>query len=787
MLPWLRKPSGALIVALVALAYTAWLGVEWLPLPYTSFEMPLSTGRVWDMQQELARSGSFGWWTPTYMSGSSAVAQQNFLIFFPWAFLAPVFGLLATGKLISLACIGGSGLAMFYCARRLVGGSELVATVAALAYLLHSHVIQVTTYAEQPCITLFIAMLPLAWLAFARLLDRARFGDAFVCAVAFTLLLWSHAKLTSVQFPFLAAFAVWFLRRAPDRRVERVRALAITGGLSLLLAGPFIVPPLMEVKLFKLFERDPFESWQRFYCVHNLGTLASRVPGARNYFGLALLALVAVAMVWPKERSNRSLFWLLIGFEILAVALGHGPKTVGMAEVKALVGDHADWTEATYWTCDCGLFAGAACIGGVALRSQIKTFSARIGAVSALAAFWFLPLYNLFALVPLYSQIRAPEIFFGEPSAFFGSLLAGFFARDVLEPRLGGSLWRARGAVAFLAVAFFADTWALQGQTMASDLSPESVDRTRAMYARLGDEAKLEGGKVFNWNSSSLFLVGPTWGGPPLLTESGLNFGAPRGSGLLAAASYGSFELNRAYIELGGAHWVVYEMARGRADGHLAAYRSTFPLEFEDEDYAVFHVPAAHPYVSSYAHTALAFGDAPLMPELALRLSDAGYLLVNAKERIQDASPVDTAGYDTIYVPTYPESSLPSEIASKVVVMGDQPPLPPRAPRDEAIGDLVVTRERAGRIDASFTASSARIAVIGESYYPYWRATLDGSPAEVQRVAYGFMGVSVPEGRHDLVLDYEVPRAYPLSILVSVGTLLAAAAATWRGRLRRPA
>jgi uncharacterized membrane protein YfhO len=85
-------------------------------------------------------------------------------------------------------------------------------------------------------------------------------------------------------------------------------------------------------------------------------------------------------------------------------------------------------------------------------------------------------------------------------------------------------------------------------------------------------------------------------------------------------------------------------------------------------------------------------------------------------------------------------------------------------------------------IDARFDATAPCTAVIDESDYPYWHATLDGRAVEILRVAYGLMGVRVAAGPHELVLRYEAPRAYAWSAAASLATLVALAVVSARRR-----
>ncbi len=84
-----------------------------------------------------------------------------------------------------------------------------------------------------------------------------------------------------------------------------------------------------------------------------------------------------------------------------------------------------------------------------------------------------------------------------------------------------------------------------------------------------------------------------------------------------------------------------------------------------------------------------------------------------------------------------------------------------------------MTRERDELVRIKTTAPTNCLAVIAESYYPFWHAEVDGQQAEVLRVSCGLMGLELKGGVHEIVLHYEPPRSYAASGLVSVVAFLA--------------
>ena len=85
-----------------------------------------------------------------------------------------------------------------------------------------------------------------------------------------------------------------------------------------------------------------------------------------------------------------------------------------------------------------------------------------------------------------------------------------------------------------------------------------------------------------------------------------------------------------------------------------------------------------------------------------------------------------------------------------------QPSGPPRA--GVAGGQIQV---RTNALEATLDAPADGLAVVLDPWFPGWRATVDGVPAEVLRADYAFMAVPVRAGRHVLKLVYFPDRLLP--------------------------
>jgi uncharacterized membrane protein YfhO len=107
----------------------------------------------------------------------------------------------------------------------------------------------------------------------------------------------------------------------------------------------------------------------------------------------------------------------------------------------------------------------------------------------------------------------------------------------------------------------------------------------------------------------------------------------------------------------------------------------------------------------------------------------------------------------------------------------------------EARGRLTATQHTSARVlDAKFAnesisiqteAPAASLLVLSQTYYPAWKAYVDGQPARIWRANYAFQALEVPAGRHRIQLVYKDKMLLAGAVLSGLG-LLACAGLCWR-------
>jgi hypothetical protein len=78
------------------------------------------------------------------------------------------------------------------------------------------------------------------------------------------------------------------------------------------------------------------------------------------------------------------------------------------------------------------------------------------------------------------------------------------------------------------------------------------------------------------------------------------------------------------------------------------------------------------------------------------------------------------------------------------------------------------------RVTIYSEAPAARLVVISQTYYPAWKAYVDGRPTKIWRANYAFQALEVPAGHHQIQLCYEDKKLLAGAVLSGLGLLASA-------------
>lgn len=110
----------------------------------------------------------------------------------------------------------------------------------------------------------------------------------------------------------------------------------------------------------------------------------------------------------------------------------------------------------------------------------------------------------------------------------------------------------------------------------------------------------------------------------------------------------------------------------------------------------------------------------------------------------------------------------------------------PASPEIPVEGAVNYVRESPTRIRVEAAPTSQALLVVGEGWYPHWRAFVDGAAVTVERVDGMLLGVRLEPGAHEVLLEYEEPALVDAARMVSAATaLVLAAVAVWNPARRQ--
>jgi hypothetical protein len=84
--------------------------------------------------------------------------------------------------------------------------------------------------------------------------------------------------------------------------------------------------------------------------------------------------------------------------------------------------------------------------------------------------------------------------------------------------------------------------------------------------------------------------------------------------------------------------------------------------------------------------------------------------------------------------------------------------------------NLKVITETANKITLQTETLGARLLWFGDTWYPGWRAAVDGRETPIHRVNYTFMGLEIPAGKHTVAFQF-YPRHFTISLSVALAAL----------------
>jgi hypothetical protein len=90
----------------------------------------------------------------------------------------------------------------------------------------------------------------------------------------------------------------------------------------------------------------------------------------------------------------------------------------------------------------------------------------------------------------------------------------------------------------------------------------------------------------------------------------------------------------------------------------------------------------------------------------------------------------------------------------------------------EKAGQVELVLDRPDRLDFNVSASKPGWLFVADTWYPGWRAWIDGQPAPILRADYLFQALTLEAGSHTITLQYR-PETFYIGGLLSILVLVA--------------
>ena len=108
------------------------------------------------------------------------------------------------------------------------------------------------------------------------------------------------------------------------------------------------------------------------------------------------------------------------------------------------------------------------------------------------------------------------------------------------------------------------------------------------------------------------------------------------------------------------------------------------------------------------------------------------------------------------------------DVHHDIVVQGALPPLAPTSGADS----VTITQMRSDETDASIVNGSAGLLMQNDSWYPGWKATVDGHDTPILHADGMFRGIPLAAGRHTVVIAYQSSTALAGQLLSIFGLIV---------------
>lgn len=718
------------------------------------------------------KKGQLALWNPNILAGHPSLGDPEAETFYPLTWLLvrllPLPRTFAVDAWIHLALAG----ILMYAFLRAMGLSPPAASVGGLIWMLNSNRVAWLTF---PALTHTGAWTPGVFWGFERALRRQAGGVALGAACLGMMLLASWIQFTLYTLLLLAPYVAWRAWETGRGAQRRTQWHALGAGAAILLLGTSLgsAALLPMIEFARLSHRDAFDAatllatrlpWRALLTFAAPNFFGTHQPG-QNYWGpgnynecvayFSAPGLLLAAMApWLDARARR--FWLWTGILLLLLLLGT-PLARILAALPVL--NRFSLSRLLFLVPFIGAVLAALGLEGLRVGGKALRAAGTIALSSTAVTLVGLALAAFVGVGQMRSQ--APASWEHLALALFSWTVAGLVCWAAVRP----SATRQRFAMwlPFLVAANLLSVQVGRNPTVAVSSAYPPRPVLRALSAAAA------GGRVMPLHAPQRVALGP---------DVAPMFGLPEADGYasLILKSYREFVAvmgdtmryqpmreNLNMVAFSDYHPRVMDFLNVRA---LAAAEPLSPTRAagltwtaSGDSLHIYHNPHALPRAFLVHH-------AEVIPSQQARLA-----------RLGDPS-LDLSR--SVVVSDLAEAPAPPLVASSL-----RPTVVPAAWRRpfRPPGTATIVSDRETSVTVSVNAAEPGFLAISDTYYPGWRATVDGRSAPVLRANHAFRAVAVPAGASEIAFRFE-PASLRLGLFLSLlaATVIASTVAAMKRR-----
>lgn len=762
------SPEAFAIVGLVALLVCAYgdilfFGRGLYVNDLTAYHLPMKS-----VVRTIVRGGEFPFWNPYYSGGQPLAANPAYEVFYPPQWLLLVLPLRFGFQLHILLHIAIAAIAMFLLLHDLKLGIP-AALFGSIAFVFGGPYLSLSSM-----LPLFFSVtwMPVVLLFTRRAFVRRNAGSCCAAAFAFAMpLVIGEPAMAMQTVGLMVALAFYDVFKAREHRAAAARKavgiLLVIGVAAAGIAAVQLVPGVDHVR--DSVRSRPFEFW--------------------------------VVSNWSMP-PQRIVEWALPS------VFRHVPAADGSAAITSMyIGRDYPYLENIYL----GVFVVLLVIGGLFARVRGAGAALAVVAVSVVFALGnHTPLLRLLYDAHLFHEIRYPEKFI-LTAAFALAIFAAVVADRLIEgdKRVAGTVFSV--SAAWVAVSVLLAVAGPDAPTLGSRrYFIANAVRAGAAFAAIAVLRKRRDMPVLIGAAAVAFadLVYSTSNVVPRMPAE--YFAAPPIARAIAAVMPPSTRVYheagwmwrygepyaRSFLKDSGGPRFWWLFRNGMFPNVVATYG--FPVALEED---IDLTSLLNTDELREAFKAARLRADPTAVDPYLRLANIGVRLrfpplMHPLQEALDRDPEGTTPVEVVRAAPAPRYSFAQriervadadEFRAAVSKLRSEPNVvfADIVPFTRAAGEVIRSDEHANAVRLDVRASGRAVLVISVTAHKYWRATIDGHPAQLLPANLAFQAMIVPGGNHRIELRYANPLI-AVGGAISVAAIASLIGAAWIFRNRPP-